>query len=352
MHSRTEPVNLAMRGVLYDMSLFKDTDPEYDTVMNRFHAGATDPYLYRDGLYALPDTQSFLTMFYRTDVFEQLELEVPKTWEEFRTVARILTRNNLDAWLPYTQITDMNLVNAGVGNLNLFPTLVMQHGLSMYNDDLTATSFTDPEVVAVFSDWTDYYTKLKLPYQLDFFTRFRIGTCPIGIAPYTTYNTLRDSAKEIDGKWKMVEIPGVMQADGTINNASAGSGTGCAILKGAKSPEAAWTFLKWWTAADTQRDYSNNLESILGPVGRVAVSNMEALKSLSWDAHSLNTVLAAWDNVAEIREVPGSYYVSRSLDFAFWNVASMSKNPKDMMQTWGEEANAEIKRKLEQYENR
>ena len=54
----------------------------------------------------------------------------------------------------------------------------------------------------------------------------------------------------------------------------------------------------------------------------------------------------------EIREVPGSYYVSRSLDFAFWNVASMNKNPKDMLQTWGEEADAEIKRKWEQYENR
>ena len=352
MQSRTEPVNLAMRGVLYDMSQFKATDPEYDAVMNRFHAGAIDPYLYRDGLYALPDSQSFLTMFYRTDVFEELELEAPKTWDEFRTVARILTRNNLDAWLPYTQITDMSLVNAGVGNLNLFPTLLMQNGLSLYNDELSATSFTAPEVIAVFTDWTDYYTKLKLPYQLDFFTRFRIGTCPIGIAPYTTYNTLRDSAKEIDGKWRMVEIPGVMQADGTINNASAGSGTGCAILKGAKSPEAAWTFLKWWTDADTQLKYSNNLESILGPVGRVAVSNVDALKSMAWDVDSLNTVLAAWDHVKEIREVPGSYYVARSLDFAFWNVASMSKNPKDMMQTWGEEADAEIKRKLEQYENR
>ncbi len=352
MHSRSEPVNLAMRGVLYDMTSFKDTDKEYDDVMNRFHKGATDPYLYRDGLYGLPDTQSFMTMFYRTDVFEELGLEVPKTWEEFKTVARVLTRNNLTAWLPYTQLTDMALVNSGVGSLNLFPTLLMQHGESVYNDSLTATSFTDPDVISVFTEWTDYYTKLKLPYQLDFFTRFRIGTTPIGIAPYATYNTLRDSAKEIEGKWKMVEIPGVLQEDGTINNSSAGSGTACSILKIAKSPEAAWTFLKWWTSADTQLTYSNNLESILGPVGRVSVANVEALKAMAWDKDSLNTVLGAWDKVQEIREIPGSYYVSRSLDFAFWNVASMSKNPKDMLQTWGEEADAEIKRKLEQYENR
>lgn len=349
MHSRAEPVNLAMRGVLYDMRQFEDCD---EVLAERFKPGAADPYIYRDGLYALPDSQSFFVMFYRTDVFEELELEVPKTWEEFDTVARILTRNNLDAWIPYNQITDVNSANTGVGSLNLFPTLLMQNGMSMYNDTLTATSFTDPDVIAVFSDWTDYYTKLKLPYQLDFFTRFRLGTCPIGIAPYTTYNTLRDSAKEIDGKWKMAEIPGVVQPDGTVNNISSGSGTSCAILKQAKNPEAAWTLLKWWTDADTQLKYSNNLESILGPVGRVAVANVEALKKMAWDVDSLNVVLSAWDNVREIREVPGSYYVARSLDFAFWNVASMSKNPKDMMQTWGEEADAEIKRKLEQYENR
>ncbi len=346
-HNRTEPVNLAMRGVLYDISQFKETDPEYDTVLGRFHEGATDPYLYKDGLYALPDTQGFLVMFYRTDVFEELGLQPPKTWDEFATVSRILTRNNLTSWLPYTQLTDMALVNAGVGSLNLFPTLLMQHDLSLYNDTLTATSLTQPEVIAVFNEWTDYYTKLKLPYQLDFFTRFRLGTCPIGVSSYATYNTLRDSAKEIEGKWKMTEIPGVMREDGTINNASAGSGTSCAILKGAKSTEAAWTFLKWWTSAETQLSYSNNLESILGPVGRVAVSNEEALKNMAWDTESLQTVLSAWSKAKEIREVPGSYYVSRSLDFAFWNVASMSKNPKDMLQTWGEEADAEIKRKLE-----
>ncbi len=351
-HARTEPVNLAMRGVLYDISQFKKTDAEYDAVLKRFSKGATDPYLYRDGLYALPDTQSFMMMFYRTDVFEELGLTPPKTWEEFETVGRILMRNNLNAWMPYTQLTDLNLVNAGVGNLNMFPTLLIQNGLSLYNDSYTATAMNSPEVIEVFKDWTDYYTKLKLPYQLDFVTRFRLGTTPIGIASYTAYNTLRAGAKEIEGKWKMVEIPGIKNADGTINNSSAGSGTACAILKDAESPEAAWTFLKWWTDADTQTSYSNNVESILGPVGRVAVSNEEALKNLAWDAESLEAILSARSKVTEIREVPGSYYVSRSLDFAFWNVASMNKNPKDMMQTWGEEANAEIKRKLEQYENR
>lgn len=349
---RTEPVNLAMRGVLYDINRFKNTDPEYDEVMARFHKGATDPYLYKDGLYALPDTQNFFMMFYRTDVFKDLELEVPKTWDEFKTVARVLSRNNLSAWMPYTQLGSLAIVNTGIGSLNMFPTLLAQNGISLYDESLRATSFTQADVIGVFSDWTDYYTKLKMPYQLDFLTRFRLGTTPVGIATYTMYNQLNASAKEIDGKWDMAPIPGTVQADGSIKNMSAGSGSGCAILQGSKSPEAAWEFLKWWTSAETQLAYSNNLECILGPIGRMAVANVEALKGMSWDNESLAELLEAWDQVVEIREVPGSYYVSRSLDFAFWNVASMNKNPKDMLQTWGEEADAEIKRKWEQYENR
>ena len=346
--SRTEPVNLAMRGVLYDLKKFDDCDE----VLDRFTDGAEIPYMYNNGLYALPDTQTFFMMFYRTDVFDELGLSVPKTWDEFQEVVRILQRNNLSAWLPYTQLTSMTVANAGVGNLNIFPTLLLQNGISLYNDELNQTTLTQAETISVFNDWTDYYTKMKMSYQLNFYNRFSNGTCPIGIEPYTMYSTLKAAAKEIDGKWLMAPVPGVENADGTINNTTAGGGTGCSILKSAKNPEAAWEFLKWWTSSETQLAYSNNLESVLGATGRVAVANKEAFSSMSWDSSMYQTIYDAWNNVTEIREIPGSYYISRSIDFAFWNVASQNKTPKDVLITWGEEADDEITRKLEQYEKR
>ena len=346
--TRTEPVNLAMRGVLYNLKDFEDCNE----ILNRFTNGAETPYLYKDGLYALPDTQTFFMMFYRTDILNQLGLTVPKTWNEFKEVVRVLSRNNLGAWLPYTQLTDMNIANTGVGSLNIFPTLLMQNGVSLYNSELNKTTLTEPAAIAVFNDWTSYYTKMKMSYQIDFYNRFRNGTCPIGIAPYVTYSTLKDAAKEIDGKWLMAAVPGVEDETGNINNTTAGGGTGCAILKSAKNPKAAWEFLKWWTSAETQLAYSNNLESVLGTIGRVAVSNKEAFAAMSWDSKMYDEIYSAWNNVTEIREIPGSYYISRSIDFAFWNVASMNKTPKDVLVTWGEEADAEITRKMVQYENR
>ena len=46
---------------------FKDIDE----VLGWFQDGAETPYYYKDGLYGLPDTQSFYLMFYRTDILEE-----------------------------------------------------------------------------------------------------------------------------------------------------------------------------------------------------------------------------------------------------------------------------------------
>ena len=60
----------------------------------------------------------------------------------------------------------------------------------------------------------------------------------------------------------------------------------------------------------------------------------------------------SWKNVTEIREVPGSYYATRSVDLSFWNVVNNNQNPKDMLLKYGKQADREIERKWAQYENR
>ena len=39
------------------------------------------PYIYEGGVYAVPETQNFDMLFYRTDVFAELGLTPPETWE-------------------------------------------------------------------------------------------------------------------------------------------------------------------------------------------------------------------------------------------------------------------------------
>ena len=347
-HARSEPVNLAMRGVLYDISQFSD----YKTVLTRFMDGADTPYWYKDGLYALPDSQSFFMMFYRKDVLKKYGIKVPKTWDDFDLAAKLLMRNNMSVYLPSTAVTDVAQANAGVGSNNIFPSLLLQNGIKLYKPDGKKTNLLTADTMKVFEKWTNYYTKYKFPKSIDFYNRFRTGTTPLGIAAYSLYTTLKVAAPELDGLWAFTPIPGTLREDGGVSRISAGSGTACSIMKMSKRPELAWEFLKWWTDTETQLNYSNDLETLLGPTGRVTLSNVEAIKALDWDNNSLDELLKAWEEVEEIPEYPGSYYVSRSIYQAYWNVINTSKSTKDMMMQYGKEADDEIARKWAQYTNR
>ena len=352
--ARSEPVNLALRGAMVDLTQF----PDYEEVMTRFMTpDSALPFTFDNdstddvpaGVYALPDTLNFYMLFYRTDIFEEFGVTPPKTWDEYLQVAALFNRNNLQASLPYTQITTAAMVNAGVGSLSILPTFIMQMGGEIYKADGSATELSSVTSIKAFEFWTDFFNEYKFPVTADFFNRFRIGTMPMGVQNYTMYIQLTMAAPEITGKWKMVPIPGFKNEDGTVNNCQAGSGTGCGILKVSKNHDLGWEFLKWWTSAPTQLNYSNNCESILGVSGRVATANPEALKQMGWDKDSLNALITQWKNMKEVPEIPGSYYTARSIDQAYWNVVNNSKNAKDMMIKWAEISDTEIERKRNQY---
>ncbi len=380
--SRTDPVNLGMRGALYDLSNFSASiDPEkystvddgvnfsldYETVLKRFQDSADIPYWYNNSegsqLFALPDTQGFFIMFYRTDVFENLDIEDPKnangglgwTWDDYIEAATILQRNNMKAFIPYTKIASTTAVNAGMGSLNLFPTFLTQNSVKLYNDEHNKTTLTSSEAIAAFTQWTDLYTKYGIDKQADFYNRFRVGIMPLGISSYTLYTQLNQAAPEIQGRWTIAEIPGVptYNEDGTIasiNRSIGGSGTGCSVVAPSTNKDGAWQFLCWWTSAETQLRYNNNVESILGTVSRTATANKQAFESYSWNVDDLDILKSQWSQVEELPEVPGGYYVSRAVDQAYWAVLNGESNEKDAMLEWGEVADNEIIRKISEYE--
>ena len=164
-----------------------------------------------------------------------------------------------------------------------------------------------------------------------------------------SYTQIKAAAPEIDGRWTVLELPGTEDENGKINNVSAGSGTGCAITKLSKNPENAWKFLKWWTSDEIQLKYSNNLESLLGSLGRVSVSNTKAFESMDWDIDMKESMIRQRDNICEIPEIPGGYYTARCIDQAFWGVYEQGNVPLDMITKWGAVANTEITRKRAEY---
>jgi len=328
--ARTEPVNLAMRGALEPLSQFDDLDE----VLSQFNDDGAVPYTYNGQVYALPDTQTFNMLFVRTDILDSMGLEIPRTWEEFAEVTTTLQRSNLQVYMPQ----------------GLYTTFLAQEKLPLYDMDKGISTLNNTEQILCFEKYTNWFVKYKLPKSVgSFFDRFRIGVVPMGISDFSLITQLETAAPEIAKRWTVVELPGTPDEEGNIINYSAGGGTGCAITKLSKSPENAWKFLKWWVSEEIQMGYSSELESLLGPLGRVATSNVSAFEKLGWSMDVVPSLKSQQSAVVNFAELPGGYYVNRGIDQAFWNVVEANANVNDTMVKWGDIVNSEMLRKKAEY---
>lgn len=343
--ARGQPVNLASRNALAALDGFDG----FTGVAGRFGSDALVPYSYRGSTYALPMTQYYLVGFYRTDIFEELGLTVPQTWEELFDVAAVLQRNNMTVGLPYTAVTASAAVDAGVGAKDLFPTLLMQYGGSYYNDDLSATALDSAQALEAFKTWTNFYTKYGFDLSYDFNTRFRTGEMPFAIAAYTMYGTLSAAAPEIRGQWEMTLMPGILNEEtGEIDRTGGASGSAVVMFDKAEDKEACWKFMEWITRADVQAEFGNRIESQLGPAARYATANLEAFEKLNWSRQELQVLSAQRAFIREVPELPGSYFTSRCMDNAFRDVLYNNRNPRTALEKENDTINREILRKREE----
>lgn len=133
-----------------------------------------------------------------------------------------------------------------------------------------------------FQEWIDFYLEYSFPLNKNEYNRFRTGEMPLAVTSYTLYNQLTAAAPDIRGLWEMLPIPGVRQADGTIDRAEVAGGTACVMLGSSDHKADAWTFMKWWVSADTQAEYGRGVEMALGEAARYTPANQEALERLGW----------------------------------------------------------------------
>ncbi len=356
MQPTAQPVNYAIRGALVDL---KDIAVKYDgpdgwnNVANQFSAGALTPFKFDGAVYALPETQAFDVMFYRKDVFAELGLSIPRTWEEFYQIVPVLQRNNLEVGLPDISASVAGVVQSAPANQNMFSALVFQKGGSYYKDDLKSTAFDEEPAKEAFAELVECYTKFDFPVKYNFYNRFRSGEMPLAIQPYTQYNQLSAAAPEIDGLWDIAPIPGtiVEVKDGVeyIDRSQGSTITGAVMFQKTKDKEAAWEFLKWYTGAEAQIRYALDMESIMGPAARQAVSNLEAFEGLPWTKDQKAVLRSSWVEVRGIEEVPGSYYTARGIQNAFRLAAYNYENPYEQFALKNKEINDEITRKYEEF---
>ena len=331
------PVNLAMRGALADLTQFEG----FASVKGRFMDSALVPYTYQGGVYALPETQNFDMIFYRKDIFSQLGLSVPNTWEDFRALVPVIQKQGMQAGIPSPTVTNNNTLG--------FQAQLFQRGLNYYTGDLMQTQFQDPLALEAFKAWTDLYAKYALPVKYDFFSRFRTGTMPIAIESYTTANTLAAAAPELDGLWDIAPIPGTKKPDGSIDRSEGATGTGAVLIATSKEQAAAFAFISWWTGDDIQAEFGLALESLMGASARWPTANTGAFERMKWTLPQQKALLEQWEYVKDIPQLPGNYITNRNLSFAFRAVVYNKQNQREVLNKYNKEINKEILRKWAEF---
>ncbi len=326
-----DPVNFAVRNAVADLSGFED----YNEVIKRFHESAMVPYRFNGAAYALPENQSFNMMFYRTDIFDELGLEAPVTWNAFDIIIPELQKKNMSIGMPH--------------DLNTLLMFMYQNNTELYLNNGERTNLDSQGAALAFTRMMNYYTLYDFPMEYDFVNRFRSGEMPLAIADYTLYNQLSLFAPEIKGSWEMVSLPGTIDDKGNVNRTIPATGSSAMIMKNTKAPEASWEFLKWWTSAEIQSIFGNEMESVINAAAKQPTANMEALQMMSWSSGDLKNILDQWQYVKGTPEVPGGYYTARTLTFAFNKVANDKLDAADTLQTYIEPINAELTHKRQEF---
>ncbi len=329
--TNAEPVNYASRGAAADLSGFDG----FEKVADRFMDSAMEPYEFQSGYYALPETQGFPMMFYRTDIMKEMHLSPPRTWDELVVMLGELQKKYMTVGIP--------------GDLSYLATRIYQSGGSIYNQDKSRSLLGSQNALTQFKNWTNLYTGYSLPLDYDAANRFRTGEMPLVVADYSFYNRISVLAPELKGFWDFDQIPGTIREDGTIDNTAASTGTCLMMLASAKQPQASWEFMKWWTSQEIQVEFGRQLEALLGVAARHNSANIEAMKHFPWKTSEYKKLWEGWQNTRGIPEIPGSYYVPRNVENALRNVLSYSNDPQEVLKEYALSMNDEIQNKRREF---
>ncbi|MGM9624418.1 MAG: extracellular solute-binding protein, partial [Eubacteriales bacterium] len=346
----SDPINYAIRSAIQKLDNF-DT---FDEVCSRFNPEALVPFTLdvadnpntpdedeslAAGTYAIPETQSFSMLFYRQDIFADLGIEVPTTWDELKSILPVLQAQYMDIAVPQS--------------LAGFTLLYYQRGGELYADGGMRINLDSNLALDTFKELCDMFTQYKFPLTYDFANRFRTGDMPLGIADYTMYTQLNAFATEIKGMWTMTTLPGYEITDEngntTISNTSTTTVSGLVMMSAAKNPENAWKYIDWFTSADAQSRYGNEYSALLGNGTIHATANMEAMRNMNWSTAELTTLMAQFTNLKATPEYPGSYIITRYVDFAFLAAYNSNADPVESMLKQYIYINKEITRKRQEF---
>jgi ABC-type glycerol-3-phosphate transport system substrate-binding protein len=301
------PFEFGVRHSLVDLSKFEG----FNNIIENVVPGSRIPYKIGDAEYAIAEEVRVQVLYYRTDILDRLEIEIPQTWNETTQALSTLLQNNYNFYYPYGD----------------YLTFMFQNDIDIYSKNGMDLAFNNERGYSAFKFWTDLYIKYGMyPQMASFYQHFRLGDVPIGIAGIDQYMMFDMAAPDISGKWEIALSPGFMDADGNIVRWEAGAQNGVIMFQTTEErQERAWDFLKWWLSTDVQYMFADDLENYYGPEFRYFSANLDVVDRQAWNDQAKEVLLRQLKWYKQLPTVPGGSYMTSREIWNAWNRTVLDK---------------------------
>lgn len=330
-------VELGVRGALMNLAQFKD----FNQVTDGLYPNYLKQLSYKQATFALPCEIAWPWTYVREDLFNNMGLETPKTWDELKIISTKLKARNLGTYYDHTG-------DAATLVASKFLAFVYQRGTDIYTKDGSASNLDAPEVVSAFKEFVSLYKDHGLLIEDPIVTTFTSGQTPISIMQAWYYYVFENTAPQLQGKWNVALIPGTKQKDGTIDHSSNSNGLSWSIVNSTKNADAAWELMKYLSSPTfTEKFASRAYES--SDKGRIYFATKGFLDKAPFPPAHKAIAQQALASCRQPTAIVGGYVADRYIDFAFNKVYLQNQDPDVAIKQAAKDSTDEIQRKLREF---
>jgi multiple sugar transport system substrate-binding protein len=191
--------------------------------------------------YGVPQDAGPMAMFYRADLFEANDIEVPTTWAEYAQAAEKI------------RAADGYITNFSTSDVNQFAGLAWQAGGRWFGNDgdKWKVDLADAKTAEVAQYWQDLLDRKLIstvpPWTTEWDNAYNTGQAWTWISAVWGANSISTGAPDTAGKWAVAPMP-----QWTEGAAAAGNwgGSSTAVFKGSEHVYEAAQFALWLNTSD------------------------------------------------------------------------------------------------------
>lgn len=284
-------------------------------------------------VFCLPFNSPVMIRYYRTDIYSQLGLDQPVTWDDYFTqVQQIGSATNIYGCVSQASVTTP-IFHEFTNHLYSFG----GEFWSIDGDSITAT-INSPENVAALENFARFF-----PDTLPSSVAYTWDDCVDAMAHGLSANaiTFEDISEYIYDPLRSIEAGNTafsVNPSGPAGAYSTYVGDGLGVSKYSKHPEASWLWLQWATAAGTQMMLVADDQTRFCP-SRTSVANSSFAKEVfatpAYDPARLSQQILASGKIGHVPNFKGSNVAAGTIAQQIYNAftgLSTAQNALDAAQ--------------------